>query len=637
MSKQNNQLFGTDEGLFGQGLAAISASAAIHVTEKNGHAVGGSGDDLIFGNAGNNHLDGTGGHDALVGGDGNDQLAGDAGRDLLLGGPGNDGLEGGDGNDVYLIRPGTGMDHIKDLQSGDRIDIRAFGFATFAGVLSAASQDGPDVLINLGGGDRLILEDTLLADLSAPQFIITDEVKGPSSSETPYLVSTADNVYIESLLTVGDSVGGYRMVGIPDGLGAFDNGDGTFTVLMNHEISSGGAVRAHGANGAFVSEWVFDKTTLEVLSGHDLMQHSWLYNTATHAYVEHSAALGNGVAFSRFCSADLPDQSAFYNSVSGLGYNGGRIFMDGEESGVEGRPMAHFVGGALDGNSFELAWLGNMSFENLVANPFTGNKTVVAETDDGTNNQVYFYYGDKKSTGDALDKAGLTGGHLWGLHVDDFAGNSNNTTNSTTPLGADDQSHFSLIDLGDVSGMTGAQIDAASELAGVSSFLRPEDGAWDTIDPDRFYFVTTNAFNAPSQLWAVDFNNAADPTAGGTIHLLLNGSEGQQMFDNIAVDKNGVVTLQEDVGNNAHLGKVWQYDPATDVMTQIAVHDANRFLSGGSNFLTQDEESSGVIDVSSIFGNAGENVYLMDVQAHYGIPGELVEGGQLLIVHDYLV
>jgi hypothetical protein len=204
-------------------------------------------------------------------------------------------------------------------------------------------------------------------------------------------------------------------------------------------------------------------------------------------------------------------------------------------------------------------------------------------------------------------------------------------------LGADDQSHFSLIDLGDVSGMTGAQIDAASELAGVSSFLRPEDGAWDTLDPDRFYFVTTNAFNAPSQLWAVDFNNAPDPTAGGTIKLLLNGSEGQQMFDNIAVDKDGVVTLQEDVGNNAHLGKVWQYDPGTDVLTQIAVHDANRFLSGGGNFLTQDEESSGVIDISSILGNAGENVYLMDVQAHYGITGELVEGGQLLIVHDYLV
>jgi hypothetical protein len=27
-------------------------------------------------------------------------------------------------------------------------------------------------------------------------------------------------------LTVGDSIGGYKMAGIPDGLGAYDNGDG---------------------------------------------------------------------------------------------------------------------------------------------------------------------------------------------------------------------------------------------------------------------------------------------------------------------------------------------------------------------------------------------------------------------------
>ena len=29
----------------------------------------------------------------------------------------------------------------------------------------------------------------------------------------------------------------------------------------------------------------------------------------------------------------------------------------------------------------------------------------------------------------------------------------------------------------------------------------------------------------------------------------------------------------------------------------------------------------------------GEGWYLLDVQAHYGIPGELVEGGQLLGLH----
>src|SRR5262245_65271755 len=54
---------------------------------------------------------------------------------------------------------------------------------------------------------------------------------------SPYVLSVNPAVTTQAILTVGDSVGGYRMVGIPDGLGAFDNGDGTFTLLMNHEIS----------------------------------------------------------------------------------------------------------------------------------------------------------------------------------------------------------------------------------------------------------------------------------------------------------------------------------------------------------------------------------------------------------------
>ena len=59
--------------------------------------------------------------------------------------------------------------------------------------------------------------------------------------------SDLGGVQIELILSVGDQVGvkdgpaGFvgqprRMAGIPDGLGAFDNGDGTMTVLMNHEL-----------------------------------------------------------------------------------------------------------------------------------------------------------------------------------------------------------------------------------------------------------------------------------------------------------------------------------------------------------------------------------------------------------------
>jgi hypothetical protein len=257
--------------------------------------------------------------------------------------------------------------------------------------------------------------------------------------------------------------------------------------------------------------------------------------------------------------------------------------------------------------------------------------------DDVTGGQVYFYYGDKKAAGNPVEMAGLTGGHLFGLQVAEFAATANDQPNTTSPLGADNQSPFSLLDLGDVSALTGAQLETASDAAGVAGFLRPEDGAWDTVNPDRFYFVTTNNFTSPSQLWALDFVDASNPALGGTIKLLLDGSEGQKMLDNLTVDGLGNVLLQEDPGNQTHLAKIWQYNPETDTLNELATHDPDRFVSGGSSFLTQDEESSGIIDVTDILGSAGEQVFLLGAQAHYAIPGELVEGGQLLLMHQYLV
>src|SRR5262249_39069362 len=154
-----------------------------------------------------------------------------------------------------------------------------------------------------------------------------------------------------------------------------------------------GVVRDHGSTGAFVSTLTIDKTTLEVTAGHDLIQHVHQYNAATNTFFEATTA------FDRLCSADLADHSAFYNAETGLRYNVGRLFLDGEESGTTGRAFAHIASGSEAGHSYELAYLGNMAYENLLANTGTGNTTVVAATDDGLNGQVYFYFGQKQATG----------------------------------------------------------------------------------------------------------------------------------------------------------------------------------------------------------------------------------------------
>lgn len=60
-----------------------------------------------------------------------------------------------------------------------------------------------------------------------------------------------------------------------------------------------------------------------------------------------------------------------------------------------------------------------------------------------------------------------------------------------------------------------------------------------------------------------------------------------------------------------------------------AHHDDARLAPRAPGFLTQDEESSGIIPAPFL----GEGKYPADVQAHYVSPDpELVQGGQLLVL-----
>ena len=446
---------------------------------------------------------------------------------------------------------------------------------------------------------------------------------GPSSSQTPYLVPTAPDVEFVSILTVGDAVKKshagnqlYRMVGIPDGLGAFDNGDGTITILMNHELTpSAGIPRDHGGTGAFVSRWQVRKADLKVLRGADQIQEVRLWNGA--GFVETP-----GAVFNRFCSADLAPASAFFNPATGLGFDEGRIFLDGEEAGPGGRAFAHLAEGEQHGTSYELPRLGRISWENVVASPHAQDKTIVAGLDDTTPGEVYFHVGQKQVAGSPIARAGLHGGTHYTLAIDGFP--------SEPPVGFA-SARFSLAVVENP-----AQAGADPDGTGLN---RPEDGSWDPSDPNRFYLVTTASFAGNSRLWRVTFDDVERPEDGGTIEVLVDGaSRDIKMMDNITVDSGGDVYMQEDVGNNARLGRIWRYVPGSDTLTKLAEHDASRFLSGGSQFLTQDEESSGIIEVTGLFegtpgyDTAHQRYFLLDVQAHYALGGELVEGGQLLMM-----
>jgi hypothetical protein len=494
------------------------------------------------------------------------------------------------------------------------------------------------------------------------------ELTGPSSSQSPYLVGQADTVVTKSILTTGDSVNTkpdgvtpYRMAGIPDGLGAFDNGDGTFTVLMNHELgSSVGVVRAHGARGAFVSKWTIRKDDLTVLHGEDLIQNLHTWNPALNGGAgdwEISNTDAAPARLNRLCSADLADVSAFYNAATGNGYNG-RLFLDGEEGSTAGRPFAHVV---ATGDSYELTpWLGSMSYENLLARPNSGDSTVVMQTDDGSatvGNQVYVHIGTKTSTGNPAQRAGLANGGLYGIRVLGIPQSEYQTTNWQVG----DEHNFDLVNVSQFAGVGGTTangivdtLEEDSQAKGAFNFQRPEDGAWDPSNPNDFYFVTTSSFGpipaenrtGETRLWRLRYEDPTDPSKGGTLKLLVNGSvgtpdspaatgtqstsaPGPQMLDNVTVNDHGQVVLLEDVGGQAYLGGVWVYDIATGTLTKVAQHDPARFTPGAGGFLTKDEESSGIIPAPFL----GNSWHLVDVQAHYATDSELVEGGQLLAIH----
>jgi len=281
----------------------------------------------------------------------------------------------------------------------------------------------------------------------------------------------------------------------------------------------------------------------------------------------------------------------------------------------------------MDGTSYEIPWLGKFSWENAVPSPATAIATVVAGLDDSGGGQVYFYAGTKTSSSNPVEAAGLTYGNLLGLKVQGLDVETDSTVlNGPVP--------FTVYNFGDVSSMTGAQLEAASKDPSgayrATSFQRPEDGAWDPNNPNDFYFVTTASFTGNSRLWRARFSDAANPAAGGTIEMVLDGTESQKMMDNITINSRGQVVIKEDPGNQAHIAKIWLYDIATDQLVEVAHHDPDRFISGAPGFLTQDEESSGIIDASTILG---EGWYLLDIQAHYPLDTELVQGGQLLALH----
>jgi len=463
-----------------------------------------------------------------------------------------------------------------------------------------------------------------------PALAQTSIVTGPSSSATPYVRPVGSKVTdIHSIITVGDSVGGYLMVGIPDGMGAFAAGQGAMNLFVNHELTAtaGGFRRAHQpagfAGGGFIAKWNISTTPganfLRVNSGADA-----ILSVATTT----NGTGGSLYNFTRFCSGDVPEVRALFNAQTGKGTQN-RFYFCGEESGTPGRMMATDLNTGI-GYQMPAFDASIGSWENGLARPYESDQTVIVGTSDGGANRVFIYVGTKQDTGTPAERAGLMNGTSYGIQVQ-VKGVNVGTESRDFGFNASGTPRFSA-----------TFTVAAGGTAAGTTFLRPEDGAWDPANPADFYFVTTDRMSTTSggaaqshasRLFRLRFSDVNNVLAGGTIEALLDGTDVMEMGDNLTVysDLQGGtrVMLQEDPGGHPHSAKTLLYTVATDTVEVVMQSDPTRFGSIGvaaTAPFSNDEENSGVIDARDTLGLGW---FLGNMQAHYGLANPLVEGGQL--------
>ena len=264
--------------------------------------------------------------------------------------------------------------------------------------------------------------------------------------------------------------------------------------------------------------------------------------------------------------------------------------------------------------------------------------------EDATPGQLWTYVGQKQSTGDAFEKAGLTTGTNYVADVVDQTVTDNTTFRDKVGKGVPAPVTFNEVNWN----QNGAAQNAEAATDGLS-LTRVEDGHWDPNNPRDFYFVTTEGGDTtPSPgtssvprdgggLWRLRYKNIERPLDGATLTLLLDGSEAPYLSkpDNMAIDTHGNLLIQEDPGNNAAIARIVAYDVNTGRRGVVAQFDPALFSTaanpaGAPRPRTLDEESSGIIDAKDTFG---DGKFVFDAQVHRTrTEPELVEEGQLLLL-----
>jgi Ca2+-binding RTX toxin-like protein len=154
----------------GKGTDTVSTSVSYALMEDFGEI------EILVGQGRRNiTLYGNSQDNMIIGNDGNNRLYGGDGADALYSGAGKDRMTGGADIDTFVFRRDEGRDRITDFDfegmETDVIDLHFLSrFKSFDDVLAYAVEASGGVVLSLGKGDSVLIEDTTLNDLHENQF-----------------------------------------------------------------------------------------------------------------------------------------------------------------------------------------------------------------------------------------------------------------------------------------------------------------------------------------------------------------------------------------------------------------------------------------------------------------------------------
>ena len=525
---------------------------------------------------------------------------------------------------------------------------------------------------------------------------------GFKTIQPPQVKALTDH-YADPIFTVGDTIGSYVPPGILHGIGAYSSSDAIVRLLVTHEISATDGYRFALKNdtripGSRISYFDIDKSTYSV-AGSGLAFDTIINRNGK---VVSAAADLELSGIQRFASAALIEANQF---GSGIGL-ADRVFFSGENT-FGGTQFALDI---QNNTLFAAPWLGRSSWSNI-AELNTGRDDRVAFLigDDRGPAPLALYIGTKNGNHDNsfLDRNGLALGKRYVWVADDpnnatdfieadprdFSGTNNSTVGrfveikyydpalAGTAVDGPDPDTSIQNELGyDALGFaTQSQQDKLAADVKAFLFSRPQDIATNPGDGTQAVFASKGRSAifggkdtyGTTYRFDVDFNNIDTGDISAKVDILFDGNATKDASlrnpEDLDWAEDGKIYINESRGETAALfagtskqeASVWTIDPSnadpSSTLTRFAQIDRTALPATQTDSSPTDIgnwETSGILDVSSLFGASPNRWLVLNVQAHSlrngtiitatNIDGNgdgsvtrqenLVEGGQLLFL-----